>query len=309
MIEQATKNNERKKIRGVLIDLSGTLHHGNTEIPGARNAVLKLRKVMAQQQQQQFGNITPCLRFLTNTSTKSVKDLLEHLNDPSGLNFGISPEEMVTSLKATADYVKEKNLCPLLLLEDASDFECVGTIERSHDSVVVGLAPSLFSYEHLNKAFRILRKHPENLIAVHRAETVRDPKDGDWSLGPGAFVKALEASANCSPAKVMGKPNQDIFGSALKSMNCLQLDANNDSAAEIISSKDVCMIGDDVVMDCQGALAAGIGMAILVQTGKYREGDETKSQEISKEASSNALVVCLSIVEAIDFVIESLIAL
>lgn len=64
------------------------------------------------------------MRFLTNTSTtKSVNRLLGHLNDKSALNFGISGEELITSLKAAAENVREKGLRPLLLLEDASDFQ------------------------------------------------------------------------------------------------------------------------------------------------------------------------------------------
>ena len=37
------------------------------------------------------------------------------------------------------------------------------------------------------------------------------------------------------------------------------------------------MVGDDVEQDVNGAIRAGIGVAVLVKTGKYREGDEEKS--------------------------------
>ena len=36
------------------------------------------------------------------------------------------------------------------------------------------------------------------------------------------------------------------------------------------------MVGDDVEQDVNGAIRAGIGVAVLVKTGKYREGDEEK---------------------------------
>jgi ribonucleotide monophosphatase NagD (HAD superfamily) len=36
------------------------------------------------------------------------------------------------------------------------------------------------------------------------------------------------------------------------------------------------MVGDDAEADVAGALAAGIGSALLVRTGKYRAGDERK---------------------------------
>ena len=34
------------------------------------------------------------------------------------------------------------------------------------------------------------------------------------------------------------------------------------------------MIGDVAVDDCEGALQSGLRAAVLVQTGKYRPGDE-----------------------------------
>jgi ribonucleotide monophosphatase NagD (HAD superfamily) len=36
------------------------------------------------------------------------------------------------------------------------------------------------------------------------------------------------------------------------------------------------MIGDDAEADVAGALAAGLGAALLVRTGKYRLGDESR---------------------------------
>ena len=38
------------------------------------------------------------------------------------------------------------------------------------------------------------------------------------------------------------------------------------------------MVGDDAEADVAGALAAGLGSALLVRTGKYRPGDETKAK-------------------------------
>jgi HAD superfamily hydrolase (TIGR01458 family) len=292
------------RIRAVLIDLSGTLHVGDEAIPGARDALQRLRASGRK------------VRFLTNTSTKSSRQLLEHLNEK--LNLSISREELVTSVLATARFVERNQLRPLCLMEDPSDLlagvpehagggggSSDGAVITRHcdendeyDSVVVGLAPSHFHYRRLNEAFRILLRHPNNLIAIHRGNYLRD-SDGGLSLGPGPFVKALEAAADCRPAIVMGKPSRDFFDSALW---------------EGIPAVETCMIGDDVLGDCQGALRAGIGTAILVQTGKYRPGDETKLTQLTEgeggddhheSVESNTFRICPSIVEAIDIVLNS----
>jgi len=50
--------------------------------------------------------------------------------------------------------VEQESLRPFLLLEESAteDFECVA--RDNPNSVVVGQAPSMFDYEHMNTAFR-----------------------------------------------------------------------------------------------------------------------------------------------------------
>ena len=54
----------------------------------------------------------------------------------------------------------------------------------------------------------------------------------------------------------------DFFHSALTDLNC--------------PAADAVMIGDDAESDVAGALGAGLGAALLVRTGKYCPGDETR---------------------------------
>ena len=77
------------------------------------------------------------------------------------------------------------------------------------------------------------------------------------SLGPGPFINMLENVSN-RKAVVIGKPNEIFFKTGLES------DCDADEAV---------MIGDDINDDVLGAETAGIN-GILVQTGKYRKGDE-----------------------------------
>ena len=77
-------------------------------------------------------------------------------------------------------------------------------------------------------------------------------------LDAGPFVAALEYAAGAE-ALVLGKPSPAFFAAARQEFSC-PLDR-------------VTMIGDDARSDVGAALAAGM-RAILVQTGKYRPGDE-----------------------------------
>ena len=253
-------------ILGVLIDLSGTVHIGGEAIPGAAQSIQRLRRAGLR------------VRFLTNTSNKCLASLLAELQKV-GINLDDDKDEILTSVLATKKYLMRHNLHPFCLMEDTSDLEGI-SLSPPHDCVVVGLAPSKFQYSELNKAFRILLNHPK-LVAVHRANYLRDV-DGELSLGPGGFVSALETTANCQ-AVVMGKPSKDFFESSLWSD---------------IPPEQTCMIGDDILQDIIGAIEAGIQTTILVRTGKYRQGDEDTGPRSPTK-------VCNSIVEAVDFILET----
>jgi ribonucleotide monophosphatase NagD (HAD superfamily) len=58
------------------------------------------------------------------------------------------------------------------------------------------------------------------------------------------------------------------------------------------------MIGDDAEADVSGALAAGAGHALLVQTGKYQAGDE-------KAFDPKPSAVVENINTAVDWILES----
>ena len=272
-------------IRGVLIDLSGTLHVGDAVIPGTLEALARLRADAPDLR----------VRFLTNTSAKSSPALREQLvnlkillTDQVQLEDDTDDDkELVTSVLATRHYLQthQPPLRPYCLMEDTSDLEGHVPLDPPHNCVVVGLAPSKFDYEHMNQAFRILLEHPNGLIAIHRAKYLRDSSDDGLSLGPGGFVTALETASGCAPAMVMGKPSAAFFASAMW---------------DDVSPAHVCMIGDDVVQDLQGAADAGIGTRLLVQTGKYRAGDE-----INKVPTGVVTETVPSIVEAVEYIFKT----
>lgn len=99
------------------------------------------------------------IQFVTNTTKESRSLLHSRLLK---LGFDIRPEEIMSSLWAARELVEQKNLNPLLLVDDNAleDFhdvlKCDGT---EHDSVLVGLAPEKFKYDDLNHAFRLAFLH------------------------------------------------------------------------------------------------------------------------------------------------------
>ncbi|XP_012262305.2 haloacid dehalogenase-like hydrolase domain-containing protein 2 [Athalia rosae] len=254
-----------RKIKTVLIDLSGTLHVDDNVIPGAVEALKRLRETGA------------FIRFVTNTTKESQKLLHDRLKK---LGFVIAKDEIFSSLQAARQVLISRQLNPLLLIDDAAveDFTDLSK-EGQLNAVVVGLAPSKFHYNQLNTAFRLLLEG-SSLIALHEGRYYKC-SDG-LALGPGAFVKGLEYSANVK-AEIIGKPTADFFLTALGETK----------------PEEAVMIGDDVKDDVAGAQAVGI-KGILVKTGKYLAGDEDMILPPPYK-------VCSSFVEAVQVVAEMIV--
>lgn len=221
-------------IKAALIDLSGTLHIEDEPTPNAIEALKRLRQINLH------------IKFVTNTTKESKETLYNRLKN---IGFELEKSEIYSSLSAASDYVQKNNLNPFYVVsKDARKDFPLGD-ETSYDSVVVGLAPTEFNYENLNKAFNILiKKKP--LIAIHQGKYYK--RSDGLALGPGCFVKGLEYAASVQ-AIVIGKPNKYFFESAIP---------------KGIKAEECVMIGDDPLDDVQGAMNVGM-KGILVKTGKY----------------------------------------
>ncbi|KAJ2829167.1 Haloacid dehalogenase-like hydrolase domain-containing protein 2 [Coemansia sp. 'formosensis'] len=235
-------------IKGVLLDLSGTLHIDNTVTLRAVEALRLLRDTGIK------------VRFVTNSTKTSDERLYVKL---SKLGFDLSPSEIFTSLSAAKRLVQQRNYRPLLILEDEA-LEQFTDIRQDapYNAVIIGLAPSKLDYQHMNSAFTALLGGAD-LVGIHRAKYYASA-EGQLSLGPGGFVAALEYAAD-KKAELVGKPARAFYELALADMGLLE------------SPESVAMIGDDVLADLGGG-AQELGLLrVLVKTGKYREDDESKA--------------------------------
>lgn len=225
--------------QAVLIDLAGVLHTGDTALPGAIEALARLRR-----------NGLP-LRFLTNTTRSPSATVIARLRR---MGFAVDPDEVQTAVLATRRLVAMRGLKPHYLVHpDIADE--IGPSSREPDCVVLGDAGSHFSYESLNLAFRLLMQGLP-LLAMARNRYFME-EDG-LSLDMGAYVAGLEYSSGMR-AEIVGKPARPFFDAALVDLG--------------VAAQDAVLIGDDITDDIGGAQSAGIP-GILVRTGKFRTGDE-----------------------------------
>ncbi|KAG0419737.1 hypothetical protein HPB47_003909 [Ixodes persulcatus] len=196
----------RTHAKSVLIDLSGTLHVEDLVIPGAIEALQRLRDAGLK------------IRFVTNTTKESRKCLHKRL---ACLGFNIDENEMFSSLTAARSYVETRKLRPYLMVAEASMEEFAGLDTSDPNAVVIGLAPDKFDFGPMNEAFRLVSKGA-SLIAIHKGRYYRT--HSGLSLGPGPFVAALEYATDVK-AKVVGKPEKGFFESVLKLLDTRPEDA------------------------------------------------------------------------------------
>jgi HAD superfamily hydrolase (TIGR01458 family) len=227
-------------IDAVLLDLDGVLYVEGELLPGAAEAVQRLR------------GAGMALRFVTNTTANSRSQTLEKLR---GFGIELEEDELVTPAALARRHCEDAGhrTVALIMNDDVkADFEGLEEADTDVDAVIMGDLGEQFGFRILNQAFRLVMDGAE-LVALQK-NRVWLTADG-LSLDAGPFVAAIEYAAG-KDAFVVGKPSAGFFDIVLA-----DLGADRDSVA---------MVGDDVETDIGGALEAGIA-AVLVRTGKYRE--------------------------------------
>ena len=226
-------------LKGLLIDLDGTLYVEDGPIPGAREALSRL----------EAAGIS--YRYVTNTTRKPRREIVFRLQE-----LGLWAQENLVFAPATAanELLAGKRCHALVaeaLFEDLPD--AVLTATGPTEYVLVGDLGDGFTYTRLNSAFRLLIDGAE-LVALQRNRFWQEA-DG-LSLDAGPFVAALEYASG-KTATVVGKPEPAFFEAALRDLG--------------LRAKDVAMVGDDAESDVAGAQRAGL-RGVQVKTGKYRPG-------------------------------------
>lgn len=231
------------KIAGLLLDVGGVLYEGSEALPGAVEAVARLRE-----RQMPF-------RLLTNTTRTTKATLAKRL---AHMGFEVNDSDILTPASIAASVLERDGASVHLLVHPDLLPDCPAEAEAP-DAVLVGDAGEYFTFERMNRAFRVLIEGGR-LYALGRNRFFR-AADG-FELDAGPFVAALEYAAEME-ATLIGKPAREFFMTAATEMG--------------LEPETVLMVGDDLESDVEGALAAGL-QAALVRTGKYRDGDGLKAK-------------------------------
>jgi HAD superfamily hydrolase (TIGR01458 family) len=233
---------------GYLLDLDGTLYQEGAAIPGAVDALTRLRR-----------RGTP-FRLVTNTTSRSRGMLVDRL---AGYGFAVRTGEIFTATLAGVEVLQGggyRTIAPFVpagALEDMRDLTLSGgtsgsPARRPTDAIVVGDLGEAWTFDLMQEAFEDLLGGAA-LVALSRDRYWRSGHRLTLDVGP--FVTALEYASG-KPATVAGKPSPAFFAAAVASLG--------------IEASSVVMVGDDLWSDVEGAQRAGL-RGWLVRTGKFRE--------------------------------------
>ncbi|HEY4413619.1 MAG TPA: TIGR01458 family HAD-type hydrolase [Gaiellaceae bacterium] len=245
----------------ILLDVDGVLHVSGQPIPGAADAVRRLRANGHR------------LRFVTNTTTRSRARLAEELRTGG---FEVEDEEVQTTADAAVSALRGRRVLALVMHALVGDLDGIELVGEGADAVLIGGADEtpetnlVFSYMNLARAFAELELGAR-LYCLHKNrwwQTARGPL-----LDAGAFVAGLEYAADVE-AVVIGKPSPAYFAAALEA-----LDTDPDRAW---------MVGDDLESDIAGAQAVGM-KTVLVRTGKFRP-DAVEASRVRPDGIVSSIV-------------------
>lgn len=228
-------------IEGFIFDLDGTVYRGDTPIPGAIEALHRIRAVGIP------------MVFMTNNSTQSRAAFAAKL---TSMGFEADAEQVVNTAYATALHLQrtrpQGGTAYVVGAEALSrEVEAAGftVTEREPDVVVVGLDREL-TYAKLRTAVHAILGGAD-FVATNPDRLI--PHGADLDPGAGTLVAAVEAAtSHVTHPTVIGKPEPLMPLMALSRLRS--------------SPERTVAVGDQVLTDVAAAKRAGM-YAVLVETG------------------------------------------
>lgn len=226
--------------QGVLYDIDGVLVTGWREIPGAADAVRRVRE----------GGLRRA--FLTNTTSVTCAEIADRL---SAAGIEVDIDEIVTAARLTAEYVRreypEARVWVLNHGDIDADLAGLRVDSANPDLIVIGGAGTEFTHDALSRVVALMLDGVP-AVAMHSSMVWATP-DGP-RLDTGAYLPGLEAAGRAR-ITVLGKPAPTGFRTCAALMGVLP--------------EQVMMVGDDIDSDVLAAQAVGL-TGVLVRTGKFR---------------------------------------
>jgi len=229
-----------RSVAGVVVDLDGTVYRAGEPIPGAVEAIERLR------------DLGIAVLFCSNNPTKTPAEYAERL---ASMGVDCAPDDVVPASTVTRDYLREHHPedptylvgAPSLrtYLEDAG----LDIVDTPDASVFVASWDETFDYDEMQVALDCI-DDDTTFLGTDPDRTV--PDDGGLMPGSGAVIAAVAGTVGRDPDRVLGKPSDEAADAVLERLGL---------------PADRCVVVGDR-LDTDLAMGASRGMATaLVGTG------------------------------------------
>lgn len=224
--------------KAFLIDLDGTLYHGNRMIQGADSLIKGL------------DNAAIPYLFVTNNSSRTPGEVAAHLQS---MGIPAGEEQVCTSAVAAAEYIA--GIKPGCKVAPVGEHGLVSALKeaglvidtQSPDYVVQGIDRS-FTYETLTRAARWIIQGAEYVLT--NPDLLLPSQEG-LMPGAGTISASIQAASGVTPVTI-GKPSGILMKHAIERLG--------------LEQHEVAVIGDNMLTDISAGIHAGCG-TILVLTG------------------------------------------
>lgn len=232
---------------GAVVDLDGTVYRGNEALPGAVDAIERLREAGIR------------TLFFSNNPTKPRAAYADRL---AGFGIEADPEEVLSAGTVTTQYLADEHAEETVFLigEDGLEeqFDAAGidlVADATTADILVVSWTRAFGYGDLLAGYRALEAgttfygtDPDRLI----------PAADGMVPGSGSIINAVAGTAEREPAKILGKPSAEAQRAALDALG--------------VPPERCLVVGDRLNTDM--ALGEGAGMTtVLVKTGITTDDD------------------------------------
>lgn len=224
--------------KAFVFDLDGVIWLGKEAVPGAVEAVNKLKSLGKE------------VRFLTNNASKKRETTTRLLQ---GLGIETNNSEVITSGFATAKYLAKKfgNVDVYVLgtneLREEMREAGLNIVERNAEIVAVGLDRE-FNYSKLDQALQNIIVDGAKFVACNCDPAF--PEKNATRPGAGSIVAALACCAGRQADIIVGKPSLPCYEIVLETLN--------------LAAKDCLMVGDKIETDLSGGRNAGMSTALVL---------------------------------------------
>jgi 4-nitrophenyl phosphatase len=249
-VEEIRNGEENTFLLGFLLDLDGTLYHGDTPIPYAPEFIEWLR-----------DRDYPYM-YVTNNSSRTPEQVAAHLRKTG---IAASPEEVLTSSQAATLFMREQQSGNRVYAIGEDGLQ-QALSEAGFESVPEGGTPDFvvqgidreFSYAKLAAAVRHIRNgaayvltNPDHLL----------PWNNELQPGAGSIAASIERASETEPV-IIGKPSPIIMNYAIARLG--------------LPREQVWVVGDNLRTDIRGGQAAGCRTALVLSGLVSRETLQTQ---------------------------------